>query len=1039
MLRAATRTPARVRPRLERLEDRWVPSTVTNLEDSGTGSLRDAIANTPAGGSIDFKSGLTGSVGLLSTLTLTKDVTITGPGAALLTLDGGGSQLGSQTTGNRVLQVNSGVTATVDDLTITKGLTTDGAGILNSGTLTLDRDVVSNCLATVPQGTSPGFGAWIENLGALTVNACTINSNLAQQGGPAGEVARSHGGGIESTGTLTLVNSTLANNEAQAISGGVSSGGGIQASGTLSVTSCTFANLATSGSAVAFSSGTATLLNSILAGDVTGTITTARSNFVGSFDPSAAGNSGLAEGVNGNIVGTPANPIFPSLGFLQDNGGPTPTLLPTAPMLDIPGSPIINAGSNADSPGATDQRGQPRIRQGLIDMGAVELDAGTAALSISPATLPAATSGAAYSQALTVAGGSGPVSFAVAAGALPTGLDLSPAGVLSGNPTAAGSFVFTVHAVTSPADDTPGDSGVQNYTLTVAASGTTLTISPAALPAGTVGTAYSQTLTATGGAGAVTFAVAPGGQLDGLTLSPAGLLGGNPTAAGSFTFTVQAADAGSQAYTLTVAQASGTTLTISPATLPAGTVGTAYSQTFTAAGTSTGAGFTVASGALPPGLALTPFGVLGGIPTAAGAFTFVVLAADAAGHTGTQGYTLTIAPPAAGITLSPAALPAGRVGAAYSQAITASGGTAPFHFAVTAGALPAGLALSPAGVLTGTPTVAGNSAFTVTATDAAGHTGTQGYTVTVGAPGSNALYAVGADAGGTPQVNVYNADGTLKFSFLAYDAGFTGGVRVATGDVNGDGVDDIITGAGPGGGPHVKVFDGRTGKQIMSFFAYDGSFTGGVFVAAGDVTGDGKADIVTGADAGGGPHVRAFDAANGVAFRSFFAYDASFTGGVRVAVGDINGDGVPDIVTGAGAGGGPHVKAFSGKDGSVLQSFFAYDGSFTGGVYVAAGDVTGDGRAEIITGAGAGGAPQVEVFDGRSLGVLDSILAYDPSFTGGVRVSAADLNGAGRADLLTGAGPGGGPEVRAFDGLGQSDRPDLFALDPSFIGGIFVG
>src|SRR5262249_6545703 len=123
-------------------------------------------------------------------------------------------------------------------------------------------------------------------------------------------------------------------------------------------------------------------------------------------------------------------------------------------------------------------------------------------------------------------------------------------------------------------------------------------------------------------------------------------------------------------------------------------------------------------------------------------------------------------------------------------------------------------------------------------------------------------FAVGADAGGGPEVKVYDvATGAIRFDFFAYAASFRGGVRVATGDVDCDGIDDIITGAGPGGGPHVKVFSGANGLVIREFFAYDAGFAGGVFVGAGDVNHDGRADIITGAGAGGGPHVEAFSGA----------------------------------------------------------------------------------------------------------------------------------------------------------------------------------
>ena len=216
---------------------------------------------------------------------------------------------------------------------------------------------------------------------------------------------------------------------------------------------------------------------------------------------------------------------------------------------------------------------------------------------------------------------------------------------------------------------------------------------------------------------------------------------------------------------------------------------------------------------------------------------------------------------------------------------------------------------------------------------------------------------------------------------------------MATGDVNGDGKADIITGAGPGGGPHVQVFSGTDGSILRSFMAYDPRFTGGIFVAAADINGDGKADIITGAGPGGGPHVQVFSGANGSVLWSFMAYDPRFTGGIFVTTGDINGDGVPDIITGAGPGGGPHVQVFSGTDGSILRSFMAYDPRFAGGIFVASGDINGDGKADIITGAGPGGGPHVQVFSGTDGSVLRSFMAYDPRFTGGIFVASGGIAG----------------------------------------------
>jgi hypothetical protein len=346
------------------------------------------------------------------------------------------------------------------------------------------------------------------------------------------------------------------------------------------------------------------------------------------------------------------------------------------------------------------------------------------------------------------------------------------------------------------------------------------------------------------------------------------------------------------------------------------------------------------------------------------------------------------------------------------------------------------------GQITYTPAAgfSGTDAFTYTVTD---FPGAQSNAATVrihtDLPAGQHVFATGADAGGAPVVHVYNPDGSLRLSITAYDPSFTGGVRVAVGDVNGDGVPDIITGAGAGGGPHVKVFDSQTGALLRSFMAYDPSFTGGVFVSTGDVNGDGAADIITGAGAGGGPHVKVFDGATGAVTQSFFAYAPGFTGGVSVAGGDVNGDGFADIVTGAGAGGGPHVKAFSGLDGSLLNQFFAYDPAFTGGVAVAVGDTNGDGFADIITGAGASGGPHVKVFSGADGTQLQSFFAAAGNFTGGIRVASGDVNGDGFADIIIGTGSGHNSQVQVFSGINLAPINNVVAFDPSFLGGVYVG
>jgi hypothetical protein len=298
-----------------------------------------------------------------------------------------------------------------------------------------------------------------------------------------------------------------------------------------------------------------------------------------------------------------------------------------------------------------------------------------------------------------------------------------------------------------------------------------------------------------------------------------------------------------------------------------------------------------------------------------------------------------------------------------------------------------------------------------------------------GPPPGPAAFAVGQALGGS-LVKVYDAAGRLVSSFTAFP-GFGGGVRVAMADIDGDGQRDVVAAAGPGGGPHVKVF--RTdGTLLRSFFAYGSTFGGGVFVAAGDLDGDGQADIVTGAGSGGGPHVKVFRGPNLVESRSFFAYAATFSGGVSVAVGGGR------LVTGAGAGGGPHVKVYDGSSGAELRSFLAFNATFRGGVFVAAGDVDGNGQADVIVGVGGGGPPEVRVFTPAGT-VANDFMAYATAFSGGVRVAAADLDNDGRADVITGPGAGGGPHIRGFDGQTTAELTSLFAFDAAYSGGVFVG
>jgi hypothetical protein len=275
---------------------------------------------------------------------------------------------------------------------------------------------------------------------------------------------------------------------------------------------------------------------------------------------------------------------------------------------------------------------------------------------------------------------------------------------------------------------------------------------------------------------------------------------------------------------------------------------------------------------------------------------------------------------------------------------------------------------------------------------------------------NKAEVVTGADQGGGPQVRVFKAQGVPIGGWFAYPTGFGGGVRVGTARIGSS--DQVVTGAGPSGGPQVRTFR-ADGTATGGFFAYATGFTGGIYVAGGNTDGAAGDEIVTGAGQGGGPHVRIFKP-DGTPIGGFFAYASGFSGGARVATGDVDGDGKDEIITGAGPGGGPHVRIFR-QDGTPIGGFFAYPDGFAGGVYVSSVR-SPDGKTDwIVTGAGEGGGTQVRVFklDGTPVGGF-----FASNDTNGVRVAGGSYNGDTLGQIAFSEGPGTVPLVgfRRVDG-----------------------
>lgn len=269
----------------------------------------------------------------------------------------------------------------------------------------------------------------------------------------------------------------------------------------------------------------------------------------------------------------------------------------------------------------------------------------------------------------------------------------------------------------------------------------------------------------------------------------------------------------------------------------------------------------------------------------------------------------------------------------------------------------------------------------------------------------------GAGQGFGPQVSIFDGSGKILISFFADKSSLRNGVRVASGDVDGDGRDEIITGAGPSSLPRVQIFDGAGKSLTPGFLALDGKFKGGIFVACNDINGDGKDEIIVTAGKGGGAHVMAYNK-QGQILLNFFAYNQyTFRGGISVSTVDLNGDGVKEIVTVPEVG-STHIQSFTGKGRRINPGFYAFNQNFKGGGSVVGGDINGDGRDEIIVGVGKNGGSQIRVLNEREESVKADFLAYPKDFQGGINLGAGDIDGDGKAEVLVFPRSAGSPDLK---------------------------
>jgi hypothetical protein len=513
-------------------------------------STKFAATNTASQNTINLTNG---------TLTIPSNTSITGATSGsgstltnLVTVAGGGSSSNFS-----VVTVNSGVTAAaINNLTITKGNSLSGGGIYNNGTLTVSNSTVSGNSSQL--GGNGGGG--IYNAGSLTIINSTVSGNTTINGGGiynsgtltvtnstvSGNAAGALGGGIFNDATLTVSNSTVSGNSADYYGGGIDNNG----LSTLTVSNSTFSGNSTAGSGggIYNSAGTLTLANTIDAGntagsgpDVYGTATDNGYNLIGN----GTGSTGVANGVNGNQVGTSASPLNPNLALLANYGGPTQTMLPQ------PGSPAICAISPSTASG-TDQRGDPRTTTygttTCQDSGAVQTNY---ALSFTPNPGASQVAGVPFNTAVTLTESASPVSGVT----IP--LTLNGGGTLSGGSASTNS------------------SGVASYTLTVASStalsGLTLT---ATLPSPPTLTPNSTSFNLS----------EPTPTVSGVSPFSGPTAGGTPVTITGTNFTGATGVTIGGAAATSVVVVSGTTIT---AVTPAGTAGTASVVVTTPGGSNT--------------------------------------------------------------------------------------------------------------------------------------------------------------------------------------------------------------------------------------------------------------------------------------------------------------------------------------------------------------------------------------------------------------------------------------------------------------------
>ena len=286
----------------------------------------------------------------------------------------------------------------------------------------------------------------------------------------------------------------------------------------------------------------------------------------------------------------------------------------------------------------------------------------------------------------------------------------------------------------------------------------------------------------------------------------------------------------------------------------------------------------------------------------------------------------------------------------------------------------------------------------------------------------------------SPEVKIFKRSGKMKRGFLAFEESFRGGGFVATGNIKGRRrFDEIIVGAGPGGGPRIKVFNHKGKQTKIDFMAFESDFRGGVDVVVGNIDGKGRDEIIVVKASDGHAKVKIFRKNKKI--REFLALSPNHTSGASIACGDVDGDGKDEIIIGSGIGAKAHVKVFNGKGKFTGQIFWPFESNFRGGVDVAVGNIDGGAKEEIVVSKAKFSNARIKVYKtGKGQRILGEFDAFSASRQEGANIDCGDIDHDGVDEVIVGAN-GLTSEVRVYEGHGKKMDFKIVPYGTNFRGG----